>query len=48
MSNLFLYPHTVEEVTGKKWDSLIYEWKQHIQTKYKGYEIPTWIPETAK
>lgn len=43
---LLLFPETVEEVTGKTWEELEAEWKQHIQEKYAGVELPDWAVDT--
>ena len=37
---LMLLPEKVETVTGKTWETLQKEWKQHIQDKYAEVEIP--------
>lgn len=41
--NMFLYPDTVEKVTGKTWDALQAEWEQFIRNKYAHVEIPDWV-----
>lgn len=41
--DLLLFPETVEASTGKTWDTLIAEWKQHLQDKYSGVELPDWL-----
>ena len=40
---LMLFPETVETVTGKTWETLQKEWKQHIQEKYADVELPDWV-----
>ena len=40
---LMLLPETVETVTGKTWETLQKEWKQHIQEKYVNVELPDWV-----
>lgn len=37
--DLYLYPETVEDVTGKTWNELQAEWEQHIRDKYAGSEF---------
>lgn len=42
--DLLLFPETVDDVTGKNWETLESEWEQHIRDKYAGIEIPQdWI-----
>ena len=36
---LYLYPETVEDITGKTWNELQAEWEQHIRDKYAGLEF---------
>lgn len=43
VSNVMLYPETVEQVTGKTWKELETQWQQHIRDKYAGIEIPDWV-----
>lgn len=43
--NLMLYPDTVVDLTGKTWDTLKSEWKQYIQDKYNGKELPSWLEQ---
>ena len=41
--DLMLSPNTVNEVTGKNWDTLENEWKQSIVEKYSDKQIPDWL-----
>ena len=43
--NLMLFPETVEEVTGKSWETLESEWEQHLQNKYANAELPDWASD---
>jgi len=45
ISNVMLYPETVEQVTGKTWKELETQWQQHIRDKYAGIEIPNWVDD---
>lgn len=41
--DLMLLPDTVEDVTGKTWDTLISEWKQAIKDKYAHIDPSDWV-----
>lgn len=43
--DLYLYPDTVEEVVGKSWDKLAYEWRENLKEKYAECKIPDWMIE---
>ena len=45
VSDLMLFPDTVDVVTGKTWDELGAEWEQHLRNKYAGFEIPDWLDQ---
>ena len=38
--NLMLFPDTVEEIVGKKWDQLATEWETSIRDKYAEVQMP--------
>lgn len=38
--DLMLFPDTIEEVTGKTWEQLAFEWEKHIRDKYAGVQKP--------
>ena len=43
--DLYLYPDTIVDMTGKTWDKLTYDWETSIKEKYDGYTIPEWVIE---
>lgn len=40
---ILLFPEIVETVTGKTWDDLEADWRQHMAEKFKDFEIPDWV-----
>ncbi|MBP3378449.1 MAG: hypothetical protein J6L96_06850 [Clostridia bacterium] len=41
--DMMIQPDTIEDATGKTWETLILEWETHIRNKYAGKEIPDWL-----
>jgi hypothetical protein len=41
--DMMIQPDTVEDTTGKTWETLILEWETHIRNKYSGKVIPDWL-----